>query len=165
MAERVITVTSKPTFRDLRGSFAKAEKELLEDKRNGMRSLGRRWVAIAREEAPQGKTGKFRKSIAFRTSQTGNTVGFSTYSAQPLGKWIIGGTKAHPIRARRARFLRFFWPKGPDGPREYFFRKVQHPGTQPNPYHRRATDKWMPEADTELRRISTRYVMKLQGKR
>ena len=164
MAERVITVTSTPPFRDVLGRFAKAEKQFLESKREGMRNLGRRWVAIARDEAPYGKTGKFRKSIAYRTSQSGSTVGFSTYSAQPLGKWITQGTKAHFIRARRVRFLRFDWPKGPNGPGIYFFRKVNHPGTKPNPYHERATARWMPEADMELRRISRKYVMTVQGK-
>lgn len=164
MAEKLITVTSKPPFRDVAGRFARADKEFLADKRESMRSLGRRWVAIAREEAPMGKTGNFRKSLAFKTSQSGSTVSFSAYSAQPLGKWIVLGTKAHIIRARNARNLRFFWKDGPKGPGTYFFPFVNHPGTKPNPYNQRATDRWMPDADMELRRISRKFVMTMQGK-
>ncbi|RJX17540.1 MAG: hypothetical protein C4575_12925 [Desulforudis sp.] len=165
MAKSLISVTSKPPFRDILGRFTKADKGLLEDKREGMRNLGRRWVAIAREEAPLGKTGKFRKSIGYRTNQSGQTVGFSTFSAKPLGRWIIEGTPAHGIWTRRAfGVLRFFWEKGFNGPGIYFFRSVTHPGTKPNPFHERATDRWMPEADVELRRISRKYVMAVQGK-
>jgi len=41
----------RPTFRDLRGRFARAERQLLEGRRDLVRTLGRRYVGYAREEA------------------------------------------------------------------------------------------------------------------
>jgi len=38
------------------------------------------------------------------------------------------GARPHPIVARRARFLRFYWPKVG---RVVFFRRVSHPGNKP----------------------------------
>lgn len=43
-------------------------------------------------------------------------------------KWLEHGTRAHVIRARRARYLRFFWRKLG---RIVYFKSVQHPGTRP----------------------------------
>jgi hypothetical protein len=43
-------------------------------------------------------------------------------------KWLEHGTRAHVIRARRARYLRFFWRKLG---RVVYFKSVRHPGTRP----------------------------------
>jgi hypothetical protein len=43
-------------------------------------------------------------------------------------RWLEGGTRAHVIRARRARYLRFFWRKLG---RVVYFKSVRHPGTRP----------------------------------
>lgn len=49
--------------------------------------------------------------------------------------FVIRGTQPHPIRARRAKALRF-QPRGQSG---YVFRKsVQHPGNKPNDFLQRA---------------------------
>lgn len=154
----VIRVTAKPPFRDLKGRFTKAEEGLLEDRREMVRALGRRYVEIAREEAPE-RTGKFKKSLIFRTFIKGQAVGFSAYSAQPLGTYIVEGTQAHIIRAKKARALRF-----QVGGEWVFRRAVHHPGTQANPYHERAQERWEPEAAIQLARISRNYVVALQGK-
>ena len=158
----VITVTSLPTFRELNGRFARATPALLDAKREGMRGLGRQWIEIAREEAPR-RTGTFIKSLIYRTFETGDTVGFNTYSAQPLGSYIVLGTRAHLISAH-GRALYFLWENWPNGKGWYAFAHVHHPGTKPNPYHERATERWKPDAEIELHRISLRYIMTLQGK-
>ncbi len=174
-----LSIEVRPTFRDLQGKFARADKALLDAKREGMRSLGRQWVAIARDEAPKGKTGKFAKSIAFRTFESGSTVGFNTYSAMPLGRFIREGTKAHKIAAKSKKALYFFFgkagmyavvPKGGGfkthvrGGKLWIGKGyVQHPGTRANPYHTRATARWMTLADMELRRMSLRYSATLTG--
>lgn len=41
------------------------------------------------------------------------------------------GARAHIIRARRAKVLRFWWGAGPRGAGVYFFPKVNHPGNAP----------------------------------
>ncbi len=175
----VLQIISKPTFRDLRGRFARADEALLTEKRERIRALGRRYVEIARQEAPE-RTGKFRKSLIYRTFQSGDEVGFTAYSQQPLGTFIVLGTKPHIIQARQKSALYFFWPKvGMDTivPKGGGFKThvaggrlwigkgyVNHPGTQPNPYHERAYATWLPEAEIELRRISLKYVEVIQGK-
>ena len=174
----IIQVTIRPPFRDIAGRFAKANKELIDDQREMMRRLGQKWVVLAREEAPK-RTGEFARSIIYRTYIRGETVQLYTYSKQPLGGWIVRGTDAHPIAARTAGALYFFWPKVgmyTVVPKSGGFRThvsggklwigkghVDHPGTKPNPYHERAYARWKPDARPELRRIALRYVAVIQG--
>lgn len=173
----VISITSTPTFRDLLGRFAAADTELLAEKRERMRVLGRRMLEIARDEAPS-KSGKFRNSLIYRTFEQDNQVGFNLYSAQPLGTYIVMGTKAHKIAPKNANALYFYWPKVGAYvvvPKSGGFKThmaggklwvgkgyVNHPGTQPNPYNKRAYERWEPEALPELRRISTKYIQVIQ---
>jgi hypothetical protein len=113
-------------------------------------------VQLQQDEAPKGQTGKFAKGIRFRSFQTGDTVGFTTSIPQPLGKWITGGTRPHVITPKGPGYpLRFFWAKL--GRVVYAYR-VNHPGTKANPFVKRAYDRWRPKAETEMRRISTRWV-------
>jgi hypothetical protein len=121
-----------------------------------MRGLGRRYVVIAQDEAPK-KTGKFARGIRFRTFIKGETVGFTTSTPQPLGKWIIEGTKPHPITPKGPGYpLAFYWEKM--GQMWYTYH-VNHPGTKPNPFIERAKDRWVPEARRELNRISSRWAV------
>lgn len=158
----VIQITSNPSFRELSHRARKANKRMDEGRREMMRKIGRTVIFYERLEAPE-RTGKFKKSLIYRTAQSGATITLKTFSAQPLGKWIIGGTRPHIIRAKRVKFLRFFWPKGPNGPGVYFFRSVNHPGTKPNPYHERAWRRAQPEAVVELRKLGGRFVADLSG--
>jgi hypothetical protein len=158
----VLNVTIKPPFRDVLGRFAKADKALLDARREQMRELGRSWVAIARSEAPQGKTGKFKKSINYKTFESGSTVTLNTYAMMPLHAFITKGTKPHVIRARRAKVLYFYWEKGPNGPDYYAFKFVNHPGTSANPYHERATQRWLPQARQALLAMARSYTAALK---
>lgn len=161
------SITFNPTFRDIRGRFARADKNMLDNKMKAIRVLGARWVEIAKEEAPA-KTGKFRQTIYFHpfTKNSGDArkteVGFTTSSKQPLGRWIIEGTRAHIIRARNSRFLRFFWPKVD---RVVFFKEVNHPGTRPNDYVGRAYVRWVEDMEKEIEAVADRYVIDVVGNR
>ena len=171
MAE--IRATVRPSFRDVQGRFTKANEGVLEDARNEMRVLGRQWVRIAQEEAPKGKTGNFARGIRFRTQQRGEQIELEGTIPQPLGTFITEGTKAHPIAARQANALRFFWPKigkmvivPKGGGFSTHVRndtlwvgkgRVDHPGTQPNPFTKRAFKKWRPNANKSLRRIALNW--------
>ena len=42
-------------------------------------------------------------------------------------RWLEHGTRAHVIRPRRARYLRFYWRKFE---RIVYFKSVRHPGTR-----------------------------------
>lgn len=157
-------VKSIPTFRDLKGRFATANKDLLNFRRNQMRPEMNRLVGITKAEAPK-KTGQFREGIFSRIFVSGNAITGKVFMPQPLGKWIIRGTKRHPIpKSLGGKILRFFWPKGPKGPGIYFFRQVDHPGTKPNPFTDRALKTWLPGAERQLRRVSTRWITKAFSK-
>jgi len=171
-------IKSIPTFRELNGRFARAEKELLNARRDEMRAGGSRFVQLAREEAPR-KTGKFAEGIRFRTFQEAAALGFKVTTPQPLGKFIIGGTKRHRISAKNAGALRFFWPKVGMMvmvPKGGGFKThvsggtlwigkgyVMHPGTKPNKFIGRAYRRWLPGARAMLARISTRFVKAFTG--
>lgn len=153
-----IRYEAKPTFRDLAGRFATANRDIIEDKRDWVRNEGRRYVRIAKRHAPEGKTGRFKGTIRFRTFGTGDTVGFTTSAAEPLATWIRKGTRPHLIVGRP--FLSFFWEKLG---RQVVFRRVNHPGTKPNDFVQRAYDEWLPGAKVTFRRISTRWIAKVRG--
>jgi len=158
-------LTIKPTFRDISGRYVKASDGLLESKRTEMRREGRRFVELAREEAPK-KTGRFADGIRFRTFIKGESVGFAVTTPQPLGRFITLGTKKHfiPKDIRPpGKPLAFNWAKGPKGPGMYFFYRVLHPGTKPNKFMGRAYRRWLPGARSMLKRISTRFVRTFVG--
>jgi len=158
-----IQVQSKPSFQQVEKKFTAAGKKQEEHRKTMIRTLGKSWQDEMRKEAPKGKTGKFARGIIYRTSQAGDAAMFRGYVPQPLGKWIIRGTKPHVIRAKNAKFLRFFWPRGPQGAKVYFFRKVNHPGTKANPFDKKAMAKWKPQAIVALRKLSKQYVVDVKG--
>ena len=146
---------SRPTFRDTQGRFARATEALINDKRNEMRGLGRLAKRYWQEEAPK-KSGDFARGIGFRSFTSGDTVGFTIHTPQPLGSFIIDGTRPHAIVGNP--ILAFYWEKVG---RMVFTHSVAHPGTKPNPFHERAYQRWRPEADAAIRRISTRWSARL----
>ena len=168
------TVTSSPSFRGKLGRYEKANKELVEGKRDMMRDLGRRMVVLMKDEAPQGKTGKFKAGIRFRTHASGDTVGFKVTVPEPLHTFIVKGTKPHKIMAKRAGALYFFFgkigmftvvPKGGGFKTHVRGGKlwvgkgyVSHPGTKANDYQERALNRFAPEYKAGLNRISSRWV-------
>lgn len=151
----VVRVVARPPFRDIGGRFAKATEELKANKREMMRYLGRRYVEFARDEAPV-KTGKFAKGIRWRSFQKGDNVGFTVSTPQPLGRFIIEGTKPHIITPKGSGYpLRFYWEKMG---RVVHFYSVNHPGTKPNPFTKRALERWTPVSRQELNRIARDWV-------
>lgn len=96
-------------------------------------------VAYSKEEAPV-KTGNLRRTIHVASvSDTSATIAVSANYA----RFVHQGTRAHVIKPRRARILR--WPNGAGarrltgtartGTRDFVFaRVVHHPGTKANPF-------------------------------
>lgn len=72
------------------------------------------------------RTGKLRASI--RPTQT-SVFGARVTADAKHARWIHDGTRAHTIRARRSKALRFVQ----DG-QVRFARSVYHPGTAPRPF-------------------------------
>lgn len=148
-----------PTFREINGRFVAANKDLLESRRGMVKTLGGRMRDLLQEEAPK-DSGEFSRNIRFQTFVQGDKVGFTTSSPQPLGRFIVGGTKAHEIRPRDQGYP-LHWVKGGQ---HYYSYRVWHPGTKPNDYVTRARNRWEPESQRELARISTRYIAKATGR-
>lgn len=165
----------EPQFRDLSARFTLAIKDLDNIIQSNIHTLGARWVQYAKAEAPI-RTGQFVTGIGyipFRESE--DAVGFAGISPQPIGNWIKFGTQPHKIAARNTDALRFYWKR--TGyftivPRKGGFKThaigrtlyvgkgfVDHPGTKPNPYHLRAYDKYWPEVQEEVKRISKSFVV------
>jgi len=158
----IASIESRPTFRNLNGRYVKAHKALLEERRTKVRSMARRFVELAQEEAPEGETGKFKESIRWRSYTSSDSVGFTVTSKQPLGTFILKGTKAHEIWPKNAKCLHFYWPKA-NPPGYVCFGMVNHPGTKPNKFIGRAYKRWLPGARADLREISTAFVRELVG--
>lgn len=162
MTKIAVTVEARPSFRDLAGRWAAASDTVLERSRGDMRRLAVSMRDIARQEAPGSR---FPSTIGYQTYvKRGREVGFRLRMLAPLGWWIIEGTDAHEIKPRGPYPLRFFWENGPDGPGEYRFMRVWHPGTQPNDFLGRAHDRWKPEGIRGLRRIAANFVIGVTGR-
>lgn len=153
MTQIDFTFRAVPTFADLRIRFTRAKGRLLEIRRDEMRPLSGKMVDYLQQEAPR-DTGEFASRITAQTFISGDTVGFTTSSPQPLGAFIVEGTKAHEIRPRGQGYP-LCWEKG--GQVFYAYR-VWHPGTKPNDYVTRAARRFEPETRSFLRRITTRYI-------
>ncbi len=159
----------RPTFKDLSGRFTKANAALLEANRQFMRDEGRRLTSLLQAEAPrsegEGEGQHFADQIRFRTFVEGNNkLGFKISMPEPLGTFILSGTRPHTISARNAKSLAFFWEDGPEGPDVYFYLSVRHPGTSANKFVGRATRRWFPGFRSGAKKVATRYVRVLQGK-
>lgn len=91
-------------------------------------------VAAARVEAPV-RTSALQRSIGSTYHGGGKwTVSAST----PHAKFVHEGTRAHPIKARSKKTLKFFWAKVG---RVVYPQQVNHPGTKPDPFLTRAMHK------------------------
>ena len=171
-------VIVKPTFRDVQGRFAKAEKALLEAKRDELRVEGRYLVEMVARRL-QAKIGpnKIEKGIRFNTQQSANSV--------KLNVTAPGQAKPHRIEARNKAALAFFWPTvGMQVfvPKRGGFRThvrnnalwvgkkgVDHPGGSLvpliQPIIRDVSDDWLQSRGREvLQRMALRYVSGVTGK-
>ncbi len=167
-----ISFEVRPSFRDVKGKFAKADDELLRDKRDMMRDLGRVGVRLLKDEAPK-KSGESANKIGFRTSQQGEVIDLAFTIPPPLKPFVIEGTKPHEIAARNAGALRFFWPKigmmvmvpkgggfkthERDGTLWIGKGHVNHPGTKANPFNQRAYKIFRPIAAKRLAQIAVNW--------
>jgi hypothetical protein len=83
-------------------------------------------------------------STAFKGEKVKHTVYYringqivQIYTANKIARFMESGTVPHIIRARKARFLSFFWKKVNA---QFIGKQVNHPGTKPTLFLRKATD-------------------------
>ena len=146
--------TLTPTFRDLEGRFARAEKALLEERRDGVRRLAQRFVGLAGEEARGGAGHTIAKQVGYRTFNDGDVTGFRTVLGR-IARWHVEGTGLYGprralIRPVQAKALRFVVSG------KTLFRMWVR-GVRPDKFLGRAYRRWLPGARPELRKISTRF--------
>jgi hypothetical protein len=162
----MFTVTFEADFKNLQGKIVRANKRLFENQRESVRVLGRKWVEIIREEAPVGtptekdprrKGRTLRESALYRTFIENRTIGFRGYTEQPISSYVVYGTKGHPIVAKNAKALHFFWKK--KGNQEMLLKSVEHPGTKANPFTVRAATRLATEYSAALNRVADQWVM------
>lgn len=119
--------------------------------REGSTPFGRfNWQEAARiwgdEAAPLGQS-RLRSSAPFRTGQLRQDIRVRQetspglhlivyYATVPQAAWVIKGTRPHQILPRNAKALRWLGPGGLGGAR--FAKRVNHPGTKPNPFPEKA---------------------------
>lgn len=162
----IFKATVTPPYRNIRGMFEKANKAMIEQQRESMRTLGEIWLESVRSEAPIGKTGKFRAAHSFKTFETSKGMQLRTYAPQPLATWITKGTRPHLIVARNKKALRFLWPNGPRSNRRFtayhFYVWVWHPGTKPNDYLGRVHRVFVPFMREELAKMGRKFILELK---
>jgi len=136
----------------------------------GLRAIGRLIVPAKgtgplADETPK-RTGKLARSSYFTI--TGAPEDQELDVLQPArteegdfyGLYVREGTEPHEIRARRAQALRFELPDG----RVIYRHKVHHPGTAPNPYHKRVLAMLMPDIQNIVNRMGAKITAYVSGK-
>lgn len=95
-----------------------------------MRSAATIKAVLQSEQSPvPADTGALRRSLQVGFDGD-NTITLTWGDPNvPYAAYVEEGTPAHPIVARAGRVLSFIWHG-----RRVFFKSVQHPGTQPQPY-------------------------------
>lgn len=133
----------------------------------GLRKIGRIFVeskgtgAIA--SATPKITGKLARSTAFSiqggisdTQSLMITQGAKSAGGAFYGQFVREGTKPHVILPRKGKYLRF-----EIGGRVVYTKRVNHPGSKPNPYHKRVYDAKRNEVNkiiTEMGNSITAYL-------
>lgn len=94
--------------------------------------------ALKREApvAPRGAgRGRLRRSIRSRRNIRADSAQVQFAAHVPYARYVLEGTRPHRITPRMARALHWV-----DGSGSHFARGVNHPGTRPNPFPRRAAE-------------------------
>lgn len=143
-------------WRDRRGRFGKLDAAAVEAQRQALRGELRTAVRLAQEESPVGKGGRaggtrvrFRDSWHGRTTATRTGANAELYNSAPHARFVILPTRAHEIRPRRARFLRF-----EVNGRTVYARRVWHPGTKGNDVPGRVLRQMEPRLRETLDRVA-----------
>lgn len=87
-------------------------------------------VPALRRAAPI-DTGETAEKISSRRVAGPPRITHEVEAPTPQGEWAENGTRAHPIVARNAKALVFYWPKVG---RVVAFKHVNHPGQPPRPW-------------------------------
>lgn len=127
-----------------------------------LRATGRMYLPALKGETPKRRPAKLANSSRFQITGGPNDQrlevrqGARSPGGHFYGFYVRSGTRPHVIRPVRAKALRFFV-----GGRPVFARRVNHPGTKPNPYHVRAYEQVEAPIRAEQQRILTQLARDL----
>ena len=135
----------------------------------GLRNIGRLFVPhkgggpLAAE--PPKRTGKLRRSTIFQI--VGGTTdqrleirqGARSKGGAFYGFFVREGTQPHEIVSRRAKALRFIIAG-----KVIFARRVHHPGTRPNPYHKRVMARLQDRVQQVVNQMGSKVTAYLSGR-
>lgn len=136
---------------------------------DGLRAIGRtivpnKGIGPLANETPK-RTGKLARSTFFQILGGINNQWLQvmqparTEEGEFYGHFVREGTRPHEIRPRKARVLRFEYQG-----EVVFAMKVNHPGTWPNPYHKRALALLRPAIQRIVRDMGTKVTAYLSGR-
>lgn len=127
-----------------------------------LRRVGRMLVPALKDNTPV-RTGKLRASTRFQVQGSGDNQrlevrqGARTETGVFYRPFVTDGTGPHEIRPVNRQALRF-----QIGGRTVFAKRVMHPGTRANPYHKRTVQEQRSEiqaiANEEARRLAQRVL-------
>lgn len=89
--------------------------------------------------SPKEGGGRLRSSIRYEQRGQGAGLQLRYLSDAPYARVVTDGSRAHRIEPRNARALHWM-----EGGRDVFARSVNHPGTRPNPFPRKALQALRP---------------------
>ena len=125
-----------------------------------LRRAGAHFVPALKSRTPV-RTGKLRASTRFQLKGTDESMrvevrqGARSAAGVMYRPFVTGGTRPHEIRPVNAKALRFNI-----GGRTVFAKRVNHPGTKPNPYHEDTLREELPE----ITRIAREEAERLAGR-
>lgn len=93
------------------------------------------------------ESGTLAASMVWRDQFDALTAG-SVDPRGPIARYVARGTRPHPIDAVTGSYLHFFWIREN---RWVTTPHVNHPGTQPNPFHIAAWEKVRPQVQQSFK--------------
>ena len=155
-------------FQELSQKFAQAGTEGKITLNDGLIRIGKLFVPYKgtgplAAETPK-RTGKLRRSTVFeivggtRAQQLEIRQGARSPEGAFYGWFVREGTGPHEIRPRKKKALRF-----KIGGEIIFAMRVRHPGTKPNPYHKRVMARLQGEVQNIVNAMGERITAYLSG--
>lgn len=89
--------------------------------------------------------GRMRQATRYERTVRGKSVIMQFNAYTPYTKFVVGGTAAHAIEPRAARYLHYY-----DEVNEHFRKRVWHPGNAANNYPQRVVDAMRSELSASL---------------
>ncbi len=109
----------------------------------------------ARSNAPEGETGRLKRSVRARIGKPKVGVGPTAFAAVDRkvarhGHLVEGGTKAHSTVSKAGKVLRYFLGGKFGGAAAVFSRRFRHPGSKANRFFERAVISKMAEVGSTI---------------